>query len=218
MRAQFPGQEVVFHDNSPYGSLVVTKSAGQYNFVENGVALFSTENVEQVEETVHYAMAAAPARASRAAGGRGRQWHGPRDPQVQRPRGGLRRARSAGHPRRPSSSCPSVLADPRSTWRDRRAAVRAQSPHRYDVVIVDVPDPSTSQLNRFYTREFFAEAKRGLTAGGVLCISLGQYENYLSDELADLIAVTHRDAARAIPQRADAAGRQDLSSWPRTVR
>ena len=29
-----------------------------------------------------------------------------------------------------------------------------RSEQRYDVVIVDVPDPSTSQINRFYTREF----------------------------------------------------------------
>ena len=35
-----------------------------------------------------------------------------------------------------------------------------QTAERYDVVILDVPDPSTSQINRFYTREFFAEVRR----------------------------------------------------------
>ena len=29
-----------------------------------------------------------------------------------------------------------------------------------DIVIVDVPDPSTSQINRFYTAEFLGEARR----------------------------------------------------------
>ena len=33
-----------------YGSLVVTRSAGQLNFIENGVPLFSTQNVERIEE------------------------------------------------------------------------------------------------------------------------------------------------------------------------
>ena len=59
------------------------------------------------------------------------------------------------------------------------------------MVIVDVPDPSTSQINRFYTREFFAEVRRIFTPGGVLSFSLGTYENYLSKELARLIGVTH---------------------------
>ncbi len=35
---QYPGQQVVYRGHSPYGNLVVTRQAGQYNFVENGVA------------------------------------------------------------------------------------------------------------------------------------------------------------------------------------
>ena len=50
-RLEYAGQNVVFHGLSPYGSLVVTESAGQLNFIENGVPLFSTHNVEQIEET-----------------------------------------------------------------------------------------------------------------------------------------------------------------------
>ena len=62
----------------------------------------------------------------------------------------------------------------------------------YDVVIADVPDPSTWQLNRFYTREFFQEVRRILAPGGVLSFSLGSYENYLSPELARLLGVAQR--------------------------
>jgi spermidine synthase len=191
-RALFPGQEVVFKDNSPYGSLVVTRSAGQYTFVENGVVLFSTGNVEQVEETVHYAMAQRPhARrvllVSGGVCGTAKEIlryevqavdYVELDPLI------IRVARLY---------LPDALADPRIhvVNTDGRLFVR-QSPHRYDVVIVDVPDPLNSQINRFYTREFFGQVAGRLTADGVLCISLGHYENYLSDELADLIAVTHR--------------------------
>lgn len=192
MRALFPGQEVVFQDNSPYGSLAVTRSAGQYTFVENGVALFSTGNVEQVEETVHYAMAQRPqARRVLLIGGgvcgTAKEIlkypvqavdYVELDPLI------VRVARQF---------LPGVLADPRIEVvpTDGRLFVR-QSPHRYDVVIVDVPDPDNSQINRFYTREFFAHVAARMTDGGVLCISLGRYENYLSRELADLIAVTHQ--------------------------
>jgi len=73
---------------------------------------------------------------------------------------------------------------------DGRSYVRS-SPRRYEVVIVDVPDPATSQANRYYTREFFAQAKRAMQPGGVLCISLAPYENYVSRELARMIATAH---------------------------
>ncbi len=59
-RLEFAGQQVVFHRTSPYGSLVVTQGAGQLNFIESGVPLFSTHNVAQIEESVHYAMAQRP--------------------------------------------------------------------------------------------------------------------------------------------------------------
>lgn len=191
MRALFPGQQVVFQDSSPYGSLVVTESAGQYTFVENGVALFSTGNIEQVEETVHYAMAQRPdARRVLLMGGGvcgtakeilrygvAAVDYVELDPAV------IRVAQQFQ---------PGVLADARIhvALTDGRLFVR-QSPHRYDVVIVDVPDPANSQINRFYTREFYDQTAARMTAEGVLCVSLGRYENYLSDELADLIAVTH---------------------------
>ncbi len=73
---------------------------------------------------------------------------------------------------------------------DGRLFVR-QTGQRYDVVIDDVSDPSNSQLNRFYTREFFSEVHRILTPGGVLSFSLGSYENYLSPEVARMIGVAH---------------------------
>jgi len=191
MRALFPGQQVVFQDNSPYGSLVVTESAGQYTFVENGVALFSTGNVEQVEETVHYAMAQRPdARRVLLIGGgvcgtakEILRYHVSALDYVELDPLVIRVAQQF---------LPDVLDDPRIhlAQTDGRLFLR-QSPHRYDVVIADVPDPANSQINRFYTREFYAQAAARMTAEGVLCISLGRYENYLSDELADLIGATH---------------------------
>jgi spermidine synthase len=38
---------------------------------------------------------------------------------------------------------------------------------RYDLIIVDLPDPVTAVLNRYYTREFFREAAALLLPGGV---------------------------------------------------
>ena len=61
------------------------------------------------------------------------------------------------------------------------------------MVILDVPDPSTSQVNRFYTREFFAEVRRILTPDGVLSLSIGHYdEGYLDAEMSRVFATAHR--------------------------
>ena len=191
-RLEYADQDILFQGDSPYGSLVVTESAGQINFIENGVPLFSTHTPERIEETVHYAMAQRPdARrvllVSGGASGTALEVlkypvdavdYVELDPLI------LDAARQF---------LPDSLSDPRIHVipGDGRQFIQTTQ-QRYDVVIVDMPDPSTSQINRFYTREFFAEVYRILRSGGVLSFSLGTYENYLGRELARLIGVAHR--------------------------
>lgn len=189
---EYSGQNVVFRGSSPYGDLVVTQHSGQYNFIESGVPLFSTNNIAEVEESVHYAMAQRPDAKT-----------------VLLISGGVSGTAQEITSRYSVSRLdyveldpliievgrryiPESLADPRIRVfnTDGRLFVKEAS-RRYDVVIADLPDPSTFQLNRFYTVQFFQEAKGSLEQQGVLAISLGQYENYLSKELARLIAVTH---------------------------
>lgn len=196
-RLEYAGRRVVYRGSSPYGQLVVTESAGQYDFIENGVPLFSTRQVEQTEQTVHFALAQRP-RARRVlligggVSGTAREVlkypveaveYVELDPLV-----------VTVAPR----FAPGSLADARIAVHttDGRLFVR-RTDRRYDVVIVDVPDPSTSQINRFYTAEFFGEVRRVLAPGGVLAVSVGHYENFLSDELARLIATAHRTLKEA---------------------
>jgi spermidine synthase len=198
---QYPGQQVVYRGHSPYGNLVVTRQAGQYNFVENGVPLFSTHNVERVEETVHYAMAQRPkARrvllvsggVSGTAGeilkyGVENVDYVELDPLV------LEVARRL---------LPESLADPRIRvlTTDGRLYVK-QTAERYDVVILDVPEPCTSQVNRFYTREFFAEVRRVLVPDGVLALSIGHYdEGYVDPEMSRVLASGYRTVKEAFEQ------------------
>ncbi len=186
------GQPTVFRANSPYGRLVVTDDSGQLTFYENGVPVISTHNIDQVEETVHYAMSQRPdARRVLLLGGGvagtareilrygvGEVTYVEIDPLII----------TAGR-----RFLPENLADARikTVATDGRRFVQ-QTGGRYDVVIVDVPDPSTSQLNRFYTAEFYAEVRRILTPDGVLAFALGHYENYVSPGLARLLASAHR--------------------------
>ncbi len=61
------------------------------------------------------------------------------------------------------------LDDPRvrMVHTDGRLFVKATE-DRYDLVLVDVPDPATAVLNRFYTQEFYREVRTRLAPGGVL--------------------------------------------------
>jgi spermidine synthase len=189
---QFPGQNILFRANSPYGRLVVTESAGETNFIENGIAVVSTPNVEQVEESAHYAMSQRPdaRRVLLVSGGVAGVAKEilkynvvevdcvELDPLV------IETGRRF---------LPEHFADPRIRViaTDARQFVR-QTTNRYDVVILALPDPSTAQLNRFFTVEFFSGVKRVLADGGVLSFALGRYENYVSPELAQLLASAHR--------------------------
>ncbi|HUU57917.1 MAG TPA: fused MFS/spermidine synthase, partial [Phycisphaerae bacterium] len=197
-RIEYAGFRVLYRGHSPYGALVVTESGGQLNFIENGVPLLSTHNIGDVEETVHYAMAQRP-RAARVLlisggisgtareilkyGGVDRVDYVELDPLIVQV--GRR-------------YLPEALADPRIRVieADGRSFVR-WTQQRYDVVIADLPDPVTSQLNRYYTREFFGQVKRRLNPGGVLCFSLGEYANYVGKELGRLIATAHRTLREA---------------------
>ena len=230
---QFPGQNVLFRANSPYGRLVVTESEGETNFIENGIAVVSTPNVEQVEEATHYAMAQRPdaRRVLLVSGGvagvakeilkyrvagvdcveldplvieTGRRFLPDHfaDPRIHviatDARQFVRQAGAALTRWGETTGEPLLkrnLTDPNGS--------RVRSPHRleanetsftnhYDVVILALPDPSTAQLNRFFTVEFFSGVKRVMADGGVLSFALGRYENYVSPELAQLLASAHR--------------------------
>jgi len=61
------------------------------------------------------------------------------------------------------------------------------TPSRYDVIIISLPDPYTAQINRFYTQEFFKEASAILNPNGVLSFGLTSSENYISKELGNFL-------------------------------
>ncbi|MBU1054382.1 MAG: polyamine aminopropyltransferase [Proteobacteria bacterium] len=41
---------------------------------------------------------------------------------------------------------------------------------RYNIILIDLPDPSTIELNKLYTKGFYSRVKRLLTDGGVIAI------------------------------------------------
>jgi spermidine synthase len=189
---QYPHQRIVTRANSPYGRLLVTESDGQFDFIENGVPLTSTRDDQHVEETVHYPMAQRPDARNVLLLGGGisgtakeiLKWGVQETDYVEIDPLLLELGRKY---------LPDNLADDRirTINTDGRLFIK-QAGKKYDVVIIDLPDPSTAQLNRFYTVEFMAEVKRTLAPHGVMSFALGHYENYVSPELARLLASAYR--------------------------
>jgi spermidine synthase len=92
---------------------------------------------------------------------------------------------------------------------DGRQFVRTTG-RTYDVIILDLPPPSTGALNRFYTREFFAEVRGILNPGGVFALGLPSAENYWSPALAQRNASVYQTLRSVFPYILALPGEQSL--------
>ena len=100
----------------------------------------------------------------------------------------------------------SVLSDPRVHvhYADGRYFLRnypKTAGDLFDVIILNVPDPQTAQLNRFYTAEFFRSARDHLATGGLLALQLRSSEDYISPDLAEFLRCIYHTMQTSLPLR-----------------
>jgi spermidine synthase len=194
-KLMFPNQELIEYKSSIYGKVVITKIGEQLNFFENGLPLFSTENTIANEEVVHYAMV---------------QHENPKH--VLLISGGV--AGTIDEILKYNvESIDYVELDPSvielgkkytdNLDREKLNIIRGDahffiknSKKKYDVIIIDLPDPSTAQVNRFYTIEFFKELKNILNDDGVVSLSLSSSINYLNLETIKLNSVIYNTLSK----------------------
>jgi spermidine synthase len=172
-----------------YGRLTVVGRDGQRVFFENGLLMFETQSTFP-EEVAHFPLLEhpAPRNVLLIGGGVGGDLreilkhpvsevhYVELDPAI------IEAARRYLLPEDGA-----VLDDPCVTLAHTDGRLYVKEARRgFDVVIVDLPEPSTGQLNRFYTQEFFAEVKALLNEGGVFSFGLPSAENYLNPELRHL--------------------------------
>ncbi|MBL7102792.1 MAG: fused MFS/spermidine synthase [Bacteroidales bacterium] len=185
----YKNQEIVYQKDTPYGYLTVTKTADQLNFFENGVSLFSTENTVSNEENVHYAMV-----------------QHPNPENVLLISGGISgtvneilkyNIKSLDYveinPRLieiGKKLTDNIIIDKKVNIinQDARLFIR-KSKIKYDVVLINLPNPANAQINRYYTIEFFKELKRVLNKDAVISISLMSTSHYMSEEAAQIHSV-----------------------------
>jgi spermidine synthase len=200
---------LIFSQDSRYGNIAVTKQQEQVTFYENGLMLFSSPDDFSAEEAVHFALLEHPHPRSLLLIGSGMGGalaqalkydslaidYAELDPELI----------NAGELYLPETEIGS-LENPRVAIRlvDGRLYVRknleSDQPMRYDVIILNLPDPSTAQLNRFYTTGFFSMAKTSLNGGGIFSFRVTSAENYISDELGLYLSSLYRTLASVFEQ------------------
>ncbi len=185
----YRGQEILLEKESPYGNLVLTQSAGQKNLYENGLPVFSSDDPISREEGVHFAMLQHPDPETvlLIAGGISGQAGEILKYDIERIdyvelnpwifQTGLAYGMLPSDPRiRP------VAADARTFLKKGRT--------EYDVVLIQLSDPVTAQLNRYFTFDFFRELQQHVKPEGIVALSLrstADYVNPLSLKINSLI-------------------------------
>jgi len=74
-----------------------------------------------------------------------------------------------------------------------------QTPIKYDVIIVNLPDPETTLINRFYTLEFYQLAKKNLAEDGMLSFSVTSSENVIGHDLANFLSCLYHTLLKVFP-------------------
>ena len=59
------------------------------------------------------------------------------------------------------------------------------------MAVIALPEPTTAQLNRFYTLEFFSELKRTLNSDAVISFGLLTSDDYVSHEAKSINSVMY---------------------------
>ncbi len=190
--------DVVYERDSPYGNIAVTQLLEQYTFLANGVPILTTPfpDVVTVEETVHLPLLFQPdpRRILVIGGGLGGVSsellkyapesvdYAELDPVV------IEAVRAF-----PTELTQQELQDHRlhvhsvdgrlllNQMRQQKTAA-----HSYDLMLVNLPYPSTLELNRFYTEEFFQLVQQLLSERGLAVFTLPGSLTYVGPGMRNL--------------------------------
>ena len=218
---QWRGYELAFYRNSIYGNIAVIRQEEQYTFFANGVPILTTPvpDITLVEELVHLPMlfVSQPRQVLVVSGGVGgvlneilkypvdRVDYAELDPLLIKAVQDL-----------PTPLTAKELADPRVEIEhvDGRLLVKRkgwEAHPNYDLIVLNLPYPSTLQLNRFYTKEFFHMVRAIMDERGVLVLLSPGTLTYMSPAMRNLNAAIYETLKEAFPHVRPIPG--DVNLW-----
>jgi len=191
-QAQWPGYDLEYYQNSNYGNITVTSRGEEYTFYSDGIPIATVPNPDEafVEELAHFPLLFhdSPRNVLVVGGGVGglinellkhpveKVDYAELDPLM------LQAVRTFA-----VQLTEFELNNPRVSIHhvDGRLFI-SQSRADYEVIIINLPSPSSLQINRFYTMEFFQAAAARLGEDGILVITTPGSQSYMGEELISL--------------------------------
>jgi spermidine synthase len=171
--------ELIHYQESRYGRIEILRQHEMRTLFLDGVPLFTDQNQHVAEEIIHFPLV---------------QIHKPEHVLIISGEGSIMEEIEKYNP----ETIDYVELDPEITkvglqfglikkikglriiHQDGRAFL-AGSAKKYDVIILNLPEPDTFQINRFFTDEFYRLVKHNLTSRGVFSFAVKGFDNYLPE-------------------------------------
>jgi len=202
-KLRFPNQQLIESKNSTYGNIAVTKTNGQYNFYETGLLLGPDKEEIFNEYLIHFPLLYHSNPKNILLIGAGfngalkeilkyqpsKVYYLELDPQL-----------VIITKKYISPELRQYIEDKRIkiTNLDGRYFLKTTK-EKFDVIIINLPDPSTALINRLYSQEFLKEIKAHLAPYGILATHLSSSPNYLNQELENLQTSLYNTIKQTFP-------------------
>lgn len=189
--------------DTPYGKLQVIKTKEQISLYSNSFLIYSYPDLSASEESVHFALLQNPeAKHALFIGGAvgGSLTQALKYPQLEVDYVEL-------DPEIIQLSLEFLPEEERKILRHSRIhifyedgrAFLARAKKKYEIIILNLPEPATAQVNRFYTKEFFLEVKEKLVERGIFSFRVPSAENYISLELQKFLSSLYFTLRQVFP-------------------
>ncbi|HHT9140356.1 MAG TPA: hypothetical protein ACFYEI_06045, partial [Candidatus Tripitaka californicus] len=221
-----PGIELMASADTRYQNIALGKEAGQYSVYASGQHAFSFPNPYEYGPIAHLVMLEhpAPKRVLLIGGGVG----GLLSEMLKYPLEELHYVEL--DPKLLGITRPYLPEEEKRALEDARVKVfyldgrhfvkESRGRYRYDIILIHMPDPSTASLNRFYTLEFFKEAKALLEPQGVLVTSVSSAVAYIGEMVGNYTGSIYQTLKEVFPYVVVTPGQTNYylaSSAPDTV-
>ncbi|MDD5584870.1 MAG: hypothetical protein PHV55_07440 [Candidatus Omnitrophica bacterium] len=185
LEKEFSGSKILQNSGSPYGPLIVTDKNKVISLFSSGSLLASSEDKATNEEFIHMALSALEPESKTDILFIGACFenqlqeiakHGPGSLECLQINPLITGMVQKGLPRSLTGKTEFITDDPRLYVKKKNK--------QYDIILMDMPPPSTLAFNRYYTEEFFAQLASRLKPYGVFTFHIPGKREILGPQMA----------------------------------